>query len=68
LAGCLLAALESVLALAARLQIAPDLVQGTPESGTAALWAATALSAFVLWQRRSIRAAEARMLAGKIRH
>ena len=68
LAGWLLAALESVLALAARLQIAPDLVQPVPDPGTASLCAATALSAFVLWQRRSIRSAEARMLAGKIRH
>ena len=68
LAGWLLAALESVVALAARLQMAPDLVQAVPAPGTASLWAATALSAFVLWQRRSIRAAEARMLAGKIRH
>jgi hypothetical protein len=46
----------------------PEMGPLVSDSGTAALYAATAFSAFVLWRRRSIRSAEARMLAGKIRH
>ncbi len=68
LAGWIIAALEGILALAATLGMAPDIGPLVSNPGTAALYAATALSALVLWRRRSIRSAEARMLAGKIRH
>lgn len=68
LAGWLLAALEGLLGLAASLQMAPKIGPLVADPGPVSLYAATALSLFVLWRRRSMRAAEARMLAGKIRH
>jgi len=68
LGGWIIAALEGVLALAARLQMAPDVGPLVAEPGLASLYAATAFCAFVLWRRRTIRTAEARVLAGKIRH
>jgi hypothetical protein len=68
LAGWLLGAVERILALATTLGMTPEMGPLVSDSGTAALYAATAFSAFVLWRRRSIRSAEARMLAGKIRH
>ncbi len=48
--------------------MAPEVGSLVADSTLASLYAATAFSAFVLWRRRSIRSAEARMLAGKIRH
>jgi hypothetical protein len=68
LAGWLIGALQGILALAATLGMAPEMGPLVSDPGTAALYAATGFSVFVLWRRRSIRAAEARMLAGKIRH
>jgi hypothetical protein len=68
LAGWLLAALERLLGLAASLGMAPEVGPLVADPGPASLYAATALSVFVLWRRRSIRSAEARMLDGKIRH
>jgi len=68
LAGWLLAALEGILGLAASLWMAPEVETLVADPGLASLYSATALSAFVLWRRRSIRSAEARMLAGRIRH
>jgi hypothetical protein len=68
LVGWVIAALEGILALAASLGVVPDVGPLVASPTTAAVYAAFAISAFVLWQRRSIRAAEARMLSGKIRH
>jgi hypothetical protein len=68
LAGWLIGALEGILALAATLGMAPEVGPLVSDPGTSALYAATGFSIFVLWRRRSIRSAEARMLAGKIRH
>ena len=68
LAGWVFVALEGTLALAATLGIAPEIGPLVGDPTLASLCAATALSAFALWRRRSIRTAEARMLAGKIRH
>ena len=48
--------------------MAPDVGPLVADAGTASLYAATALSVFVLWRRRAMRSAEAKMLAGKIRH
>lgn len=59
---------QSLLSLAARWQLAPDVGTLVTDPARASIYVATALSAFVLWQRRSIRAAEARMLQGRIRH
>ncbi|QIN84615.1 hypothetical protein GBA63_19650 [Rubrobacter tropicus] len=68
LAGWLLAVLEGILGLAASLGMTPGVGPLVPDPGPTSLYAATALSVFVLWRRRSMRSAEARMLAGKIRH
>ena len=68
LAGWLFAALEGLLGLAASLQMAPEIGPIVANPDPASLYAATALSVFVLWRRLSMRSAEARMLAGKIRH
>ena len=68
LTGWLIGALEGILALAATLGMAPEMGPLVSDPGTAALYAATGFSIFVLWRRRSIRSAQARMLAGKIRH
>lgn len=59
---------QGFLSWAARWQLAPDLGTLVADPVRASIYVASALSAFVLWQRRSIRAAEARMLQGKIRH
>ena len=58
------------LYLTVRLQMAPEIDLGIlAENPTrVALYAATAISLFVLWQRRAIRTSEARMLQGKIGH
>lgn len=71
-AGWLVRVAEAGLSLAVALQMVPGF--GT-DPGTlvenptrASVYAATALSAFVLYRRRTIRAAHNRMLQGKIRH
>lgn len=66
--GWLISGTQSLLSLAARLELAPDVGALVADPKRAALYVATAFAAFVLWQRRSIRAAEARMLRGEIRH
>lgn len=70
--GWLIWVVEAGLSLAVTLQMVPEF--GT-DLGTlvenptwASIYAATSVSAFVLYQRRSIRAAHNRMLQGKIRH
>ena len=58
------------LSLAVRLQMAPEIDLGilADNPTQVALYTATAISLFVLWQRRTIRTSEARMLQGKIGH
>jgi len=68
ISGWLIPALEAGLSLAASLQMAPNIGPLVADPALASIYAATALSAYVLWRRRSMRAAEARMRAGKIRH
>jgi hypothetical protein len=68
ISGWLIPALEAGLSLAASLQMAPNIGPLVADPALASIYAATALSAYVLWRRRSIRAADARMRAGKIRH
>ena len=70
--GWLIWVAEAVLLLAITLQMVPefgaDLTPLVENPTRASLYAATAVSAFVLYQRRSIRAAHNKMLQGKIRH
>lgn len=69
LSGWLISATEALTSLAVLLQIAPPL-EGplVAEPTLASLYAASAFAVLVLWRRRSMRMAEARMLQGKIRH
>ncbi len=69
LSGWLISGAEALLSLATRLRVAPlleDLLVSDPTLSS--VYAATGFAVFVLWRRRSIRTAEARMLAGRIRH
>lgn len=70
--GWLVWAADAGLSLAVTLQMVPnfgtDLGTLVENPTRASLYAATAVSAFVLYQRRSIRAAHNRMLRGQIRH
>ena len=68
LSGWVISGAQALLSLAARLQLAPDVGTLIADPARVSLYAATVLSAFVLWQRRSIRAAESRMLQGRIQH
>ncbi len=68
LSGWIIPVTEALLSLAARLRMAPEVGTLTTDPTLVSAGVATLLSAFVLWRRRSIRAAEARMLQGKIRH
>lgn len=70
--GWLIWVAEAGLKLAITLQMVPefgaDLTPLVENPARASLYAATAFSAFVLYQRRTIRAAHNKMLQGKIRH
>ena len=70
--GWLIWVVEAGLSLAVTLQMVPefgaDLTLLVENTTRASLYAATAVSAFVLYQRRTIRAAHNRMLQGKIQH
>ncbi|MGF1472719.1 MAG: hypothetical protein ACFB50_13395 [Rubrobacteraceae bacterium] len=70
--GWLIWGAEAGLSLAITLQMVPefgaDLTTLVENPTRASLYAATAVSAFALYQRRSIRAAHNRMLQGRIRH
>ena len=66
--GWVISGTQGLLSLAASLELAPDVGTLVADPAQASLYTATALSAFVFWQRRSIRAAEGRMLRGEIRH
>lgn len=68
LSGWLLSGAWGLLLLAARLEMAPDVGAPVADPTLASIYAATLFSVFVLWRRRSIRAGEAAMLRGKIRH
>lgn len=72
LSGWLILVAEAGLSLAVTLQMVPefgaDLGTLVENPTRASLYAATTVSAFVLYRRRSIRAAHNRMLQGKIRH
>lgn len=68
LSGWIIPVTEALLSLAARLRMAPEVGTLTTDPTLISAGVATLLSAFVLWRRRSIRAAEVRMLQGKIRH
>ena len=74
LSGWLIRVAEAGLSLAVTLQMVPEFGAGLG-TGTlvenpvrASLYVATAISAFVLYQRRTIRTAHNSMLQGKIRH
>ena len=69
--GWLIWTAEAGLSLAVTLQMVPEFGTdlGSLVAPTrASLYAATAVSVFVLYQRRTIRAAHNRMLQGRIRH
>jgi hypothetical protein len=66
--GWIIGAARAGLSLAASLQTAPGVGTLVENPQAASACAATAAAAFVLWRRRSMRSAAARMLQGKIRH
>ncbi|WP_207956213.1 hypothetical protein [Rubrobacter marinus] len=59
---------EALSSLAEQLEAAPDVGIPVADPPLISAGAATLLSAFILWRRRSIKVAEARMLQGKVRH
>jgi len=68
LVGWFIPAMEALLSLAARFEMVAEVGTLVANPTLASVYAATSLSALVLWRRRSIRVAESRMLRGKIRH
>jgi len=68
LCGWLLSTADALLSVAATLGMLPQTGPIVADPLLASVYAATVCAVFVLWRRRSIRFAEARMLAGKIRH
>jgi hypothetical protein len=68
LSGWIIAAAQWGLSAAASLQLAPETGYLVEDPQRASLYAACVAAALVLWRRRAIRSARARMLQGKIRH
>ncbi len=68
LSGWIIVLAQWGLSAAAELQLAPEIGPIVEDPQQASLYAACAAAAFVLWRRRAIRSAQARMLQGKIRH